>query len=513
MPSVLDRTVGFLADKLDRRGFLSKAAVVGSAAVVAPLEFGLRPTSAYAAVCNCSGSSCACGSTCCDGYTEFCCTLTGANACPPGTITAGWWKVDGSQFCGGAARYYLDCNAQCGTCGCGGNGVCGGECSGTGCGCAQGNCGNRKSGCTRFRYGQCNQGVACVGPIVCRVVTCAAPWSFDPACGTSSRTDEATRYHDRPCLDDPFGALEWATDVGGAIRVSGWAVANSDYGQAGTRLFLDTDFVYHGSADQPRPDVQWAYPAFGPNTGYDATITAPAGKRLVCAWGVDRRNGNTAMLGMREVIVQGPFGRLDAVQDVGDAIRLSGWAVANAANERAGIRIFLDTDFVYHGVAESPRPDIYGANPAYGPNTGFDVTINTTPGKHLVCAWGVDRKNGSLELLGTQEITIVGHAWGKLEVARNRGGGIANVSGWAVDPHTPGQLSVIRFLVDGTEVARAYPNVARPDVVASVPGANPNAGFDVDLVVGAGAHTICVEVQNTSGQFDSTGCLGVTVTG
>ena len=28
-------------------------------------------------------SSCECGSLCCDGYTEFCCTMTGSNTCPP----------------------------------------------------------------------------------------------------------------------------------------------------------------------------------------------------------------------------------------------------------------------------------------------------------------------------------------------------------------------------------------------------------------------------------------------
>ena len=43
VPGVLDRTVNFLADRLDRRGFLGKAAVVGSAVVTAPLEFGLKP--------------------------------------------------------------------------------------------------------------------------------------------------------------------------------------------------------------------------------------------------------------------------------------------------------------------------------------------------------------------------------------------------------------------------------------------------------------------------------------
>ena len=60
---LLQRTVNAVADRLDRRNFLGKAAVVGSAVVAAPLEFGLKPKSAYAAICNCSGSACACGSS------------------------------------------------------------------------------------------------------------------------------------------------------------------------------------------------------------------------------------------------------------------------------------------------------------------------------------------------------------------------------------------------------------------------------------------------------------------
>ena len=81
-----------------------------------------------------------------------------SNQCPPGSLLGGWWKVDGSGFCNGP-RYYMDCNAPCGGCGCGGSGVCSGGCSGTGCGCALGDCNNRKAGCIGFRYGQCNQQV------------------------------------------------------------------------------------------------------------------------------------------------------------------------------------------------------------------------------------------------------------------------------------------------------------------------------------------------------------------
>jgi len=203
-PSLVDRSARLLERRLDRRGFLVRSALAGSALAAAPAAYILRPVDAYAAICSCSGSSCDCGSLCCDGYTEFCCTLTGANRCPPGSITAGWWKADGSGFCDlngdPRPRYYLDCNSACGSCACGSSGVCSGTCSSTPCGCGRGSCGNRKAGCTHFRYGQCNQQVACVGPIVCRVVTCTPPWQLDPSCTKAVLTDNSTRFHDRPCL-------------------------------------------------------------------------------------------------------------------------------------------------------------------------------------------------------------------------------------------------------------------------------------------------------------------------
>jgi hypothetical protein len=239
----VDSVSAFLARHSDRRGFLRKSALVGTALAAAPTSYVLRPQSAYAAVCSCSGSSCACGSRCCDGYTEFCCTLTGgANRCPPGSIMAGWWKADGSGFCGpNQPRYYMDCNASCGDCGCGASGLCGGECSGTRCGCANGSCGNRKSGCTRFRYGQCNQAVRCVGPIICRVVSCSTPWTFDASCTTAVATDNNTRFHDAPCLHPPARTPAPADIM--AFRDGIWRIRHTQstgapeeefaYGQAG----------------------------------------------------------------------------------------------------------------------------------------------------------------------------------------------------------------------------------------------------------------------------------------
>jgi hypothetical protein len=186
---LVERAGAALASRTSRRGFLARSAVIGSALAVAPLQYVLRPGTAYAAVCNCSGQSCGCGSTCCDGYTEFCCTLTGQNTCPPGTAAGGWWKADAPGLCGSAPRYYLDCNVLPGHAPCR-------------CGCGNGNCGNRKACCTQFRYGQCHREIPSMGPIMCRVVTCMPPWEFDATCTHQALTDNNTRGHDRPCLHD-----------------------------------------------------------------------------------------------------------------------------------------------------------------------------------------------------------------------------------------------------------------------------------------------------------------------
>jgi hypothetical protein len=202
---LVDKAGSMIATRTSRRGFLTRSAVVGSAVAAAPAAYVLRPGTAYAAICSCNNQSCDCGQTCCDGYTEFCCTMTGENTCPTGTIPAGWWKVDGSSYCvtngSPGPRYYLDCNAApSGPCGPSGVTKSTDLCD---CSCADGNCNNRKACCTAFRYGQCNQQVACLGPIVCRVVTCTPPWNFDPTCTTATATDNNTRWHHRPCLERP----------------------------------------------------------------------------------------------------------------------------------------------------------------------------------------------------------------------------------------------------------------------------------------------------------------------
>ena len=208
---LVHRASGLFNKGTTRRSFLTRTAVLGSALAVGPIDFILKPGSAYAYTCG----------TCSDGWTAFCCTINnGRNSCPPNSFVAGWWKADNAAYCCGAARYIIDCNATCPT-----------QCA---CRCAGGSCDGRRTCCNQFRYGQCHTEIACYGPVVCRVATCTPPWQYDPSCTTSSATDNKTVNHGAPCLTTDCGspiAKKYAA-LGGASGFLGAVVApekaNSD---------------------------------------------------------------------------------------------------------------------------------------------------------------------------------------------------------------------------------------------------------------------------------------------
>ncbi|WP_432562659.1 LGFP repeat-containing protein [Kineococcus sp. SYSU DK003] len=246
LDEVLGTVSGFLAARTSRRGFLARTAVVGSALSVGPWGFLTRPQTAYAAVCGID-------STCSSGYTVFCATVNnGVNRCPPGSLVGGWWKSDGSGFCCGGARYYIDCHSYC-SCGCDGRRkFCGEGCRNCSCGCGPaGQCDQRKVCCNEFRYGQCNQDVGCTGPVWCRVVTCTPPWRI-PAwnCTTTSATDQRTNSHSAPSLQDCTPIGREYTAIGGPGSVLG-EQRTPELGtpaRSGTYQLFDSGSIYHSPA-------------------------------------------------------------------------------------------------------------------------------------------------------------------------------------------------------------------------------------------------------------------------
>jgi len=503
---LVDKLSGLLARRTGRRGFLARSAVVGSAIAANPVTYALKPTTAYAAICSCNGSACDCGQLCCDGYTEFCCTLSGENKCPPGTLLGGWWKVDGSGFCGGGARYYMDCNAPCNGCGCGGNGICSGACSGTGCGCAFGNCNNRKAGCTMFRYGQCNQHVGCIGPIVCRVVTCVPPWALDASCTTTVRVDGATAGHDRACLHKVVGSLDSVAESSGGARVRGWALDFDTQAPVAVAMYVDGGHVGSHLANSHRPDVGVAYRGWGDNHGYDVTIPLGGGAvKQVCVWGINAGAGSeNTFLGCRTVRLSTPFGSFDGLTAGQGTVRLTGWAID--PDTTAPIKVHAYVDDVWRGefTANTFRPDV-GAAHGFGNNHGFDITLPVTGGSRRVCIYAINVGGGAVNpLIGCRTVDV-GRPFGSLDRVASTGGGLW-LQGWAIDPDTTAPVLVHAY-VDGVYRGEFTADRTRPDVQAGFPGFGADHGFEFTVPASPGSHNVCVyAINDGAGGHPLIGC-------
>lgn len=175
--------------RVGRRSFLKRAAVAGSALAVAPIRYITRPAAA-ASVIRCPDCS---GGLCCDGWTEFCCTINhGMNACPANSYIGGWWKCtsySGNQACAKeGVRYYIDCNRTPGT-----------SCP-QGCHCANNECRHRSTCCNVFRYGQCNTEIEGVTEVVCRVIKCVNPAQVYVNCNSTLLIENAVCSHEAACL-------------------------------------------------------------------------------------------------------------------------------------------------------------------------------------------------------------------------------------------------------------------------------------------------------------------------
>jgi hypothetical protein len=181
--ALVERTSSFLEARSSRRGFLVRAAVVGSAVCVAPFRYLLRPDSAWSLV----AGLCPSGKLCNSNYTEFCCSVVGSNECPSFTYMGGYWKCQayaGTSMCFSVdVRYYVDCNLRAGF-----------NCN---CVCARGSCDCRHTCCTHFNYGNCNGSLAYrKDPVICRKVMCHNPAVDYNVCSYNIREDSATCTHE-----------------------------------------------------------------------------------------------------------------------------------------------------------------------------------------------------------------------------------------------------------------------------------------------------------------------------
>ncbi|PJJ71223.1 hypothetical protein CLV46_0765 [Diaminobutyricimonas aerilata] len=98
----------------------------------------------------------------------------------------------------------------------------------------------------------------------------------------------------------PVGVIDYVARNGNDVQVGGWAFDPDTADPIVLTIEVDgvrTDITGNGS----RPDVGSAYPAYGPNHGYSATIPTTPGSHNVCVTARNVSNGTDVRLGCRQL--------------------------------------------------------------------------------------------------------------------------------------------------------------------------------------------------------------------
>jgi hypothetical protein len=510
---LVDRAAGILERRIDRRSVLVRAAIGGAALAVSPVDFTLRPMTAYAAICRCTSLRCTCGSRCCDGYTEFRCNVYGSNRCPPGSVIAGWWKADGSAFCGGGPRYYMDCNASCGGCGCSASGICSPGCTDVTCGCAFDDCDRWRINCVNFRYGQCNQHVACVGAITCRLVTCVPPWEIEPTCTTTVAVDQFTASHTAPCLIQGRGSVDVFALDRRTLRVAGWALLMTGATSLTMQYRVDGALVRTSPATLTRTDLAPYFPGLGTAHGFSAQFDISPGLHTVSveAFAPDAPIDGF-VVAARQIAVGLPFGALDVITQVPGGIEIAGWVIDPDSSEPVRVHVYVDGTLAAATETRLNRPDVEAAYPGFGRALGYSVFVPAAGGARTICAYAINAGDSSLnQLLGCRSISVRSAPAGVLDRVERAPGGV-RIAGWAYDPQTGSPL-VIHAYVDGAIAGTGRADRVRSDVGALLPKYGPSHGFDFVVPALPGRREICAYAIDTDGTAENSllGCATVNV--
>lgn len=201
----------------------------------------------------------------------------------------------------------------------------------------------------------------------------------------------------------PYGAQEQTSAPAAAsVRVTGWTIDPDTTGPISVQVYVDR--VLKGSvvADDPRADIGTSHPGYGTAHGFDVTVPAPGGSRLVCAYAQNTLSGGVnTRLGCATVNVPAslPIGNVDAAANGTNAAY--GWALdKDAPSQPVTVDVTVDGTPVTPAagiVANVPRADIGAAFPGAGNNHGWRLTLSPsmTSGTHTVCASGRNLGAGS----------------------------------------------------------------------------------------------------------------------
>ena len=317
--------------------------------------------------------------------------------------------------------------------------------------------------------------------------------------GTAEKTLECTRVFAQG--GSPLGSVDGMTTEPGTVTVSGWAFDPDTLSPIEVHVYVGAN----GSvtkADKTRNDIGNAYPAYGANHGYAATVSAPAGYQTVCVYGINVKSGGNILLApCQQTFVRAardpgnpPFGSLDSFDVQGNTVTMSGWALDADTPDSIGVHVYVGASGSTHK-ADKLRRDIGKAYPGYGEAHGFSIQRTLPPGGEQVCVYAINDGAGSNTVLGCRFLAPAASRppVGNIDTFDVKGDKLT-VRGWALDSDTPNSIAVHAYVGGSGSTHKA--DKPRRDIAAAYPGYGEAHGFSFERTLPPGGEQVCVYAIN-----------------
>jgi hypothetical protein len=313
----------------------------------------------------------------------------------------------------------------------------------------------------------------------------------------------------------PFGYADIIAGGYGTVRVAGWIIDPDVADPVQYHVYVDNVFATNSIANGPRADVGAAYPADGPNHGYDLTFPVATGTHSVCVYAINIGRGYTntpIRCDTVTVIEPSPVGALTSITAGPGAITANGWAIDQETTGPIQVHAYVDGQFATVVTANATSDQIPAALASFGAAHGYSVTVPVLgSGSHTLCTYGINVGNGGNSNLGCRTFTAMsGNPIGSLDTVAPSGTQVL-VGGWTLDPDTSGPIAA-HVYVDGQFNSVMTANGARSDIASIYPQYGAAHGFTQLINVPGGTHQVCVYGINAGAGANSLiGCRNVTV--
>lgn len=319
-------------------------------------------------------------------------------------------------------------------------------------------------------------------------------------------------------IDQP-GAQQ--SSFSGEVQFAGWGLSDSGIV---TSVTYAIDGVPYGAAiyGSSRADVCAVYPNRPgcPNVGWGFLVDTnllPDGTHTVAITATSSDGQSYTASSNFEVANSAPPMRICIDSPGAQSGPLSGPAmfVGWALDDFAAIgNVVISVDGVPQGTAVygGSRPDVCTVYPGRSgcPNVGWAFPFDTsllTDGSHTLEVRGVSVGGRQATATATFKTSNASASPMKISVDRptSQGAavnGVANLGGWAIDPHA--SISNVAIAVDGVAYGNAAYGGNRADVCSQYPSAGcPNVGWNALLdstLLSDGSHTLQVSATSSDGQ-------------